>query len=132
MKISEMVWLGIILVLALIVGQAVPARAAEIRHTSRLSPSDYLLQSREAQKDPIFDNYKVIDLSASIGIGSDCGRVDITSTLQSTLSNLFDKEKYFKEAGTAILGGLPLLTVCYFSPTWCAILKHSAPCRHCV
>lgn len=125
MKISEVIWLGIILSVALMVGQMVAAHAVEIRHSSRLSPSDYLLQSREAQKDPVFDNYKVIDLSASIGIGADCGKIDITSTLQSTLANLFDKEKYFKEAGTAIIGGLPLLTACYFSPTWCAILKHT-------
>jgi hypothetical protein len=67
---------------------------------------------------------RVVDLSASIGVGADCGRIDLKSTLRATLSNVLDA-KYFGDMGKDILAASPMLLTCYFSPTWCSILKHS-------
>lgn len=100
------------------------AYATEFRQSTKLSPSDYLLHSREEQKDPVFDSYKTIELGANIGVGSDCGRINFTSTLRASLKNILDT-KYFGDMGKNILAGSPMLLTCYFSPTWCAILKHS-------
>lgn len=100
------------------------SEAFESQNQTRLSPHDYLFKSYEDYRDPVFDNYKVIDLGASLGVGSDCGRIDFKSTLQSSLKNILDT-KYFGQIGNEILASSPMLLTCYFSPTWCAILKHS-------
>ncbi len=87
------------------------------------SPNDYLLKSREDRKDPVFDRYQSVNLGVDLGIGSDCGRVDFKNTLRSSLTNMLDA-KYFGDLGKNIIASSPMLATCYFSPTWCAILKH--------
>lgn len=89
-----------------------------------LSPGDYLLKSREDRKESVFEKYQTVDLGVDLGIGSDCGRVDFKNTLRSSLSNILDS-KYFGDLGKNIMASSPMLATCYFSPTWCAILKHS-------
>jgi len=105
-------------------GLPLGAVASSVSYSNRLSPSDYLLRSQDQHRDPVFDNYKTIDLGASVGIGSDCGRMDVRSTLRASLRNVLDA-KYFGDMGKDILAASPMLLTCYFSPTWCAILKHS-------
>ena len=105
------------------------AAAEHFRHSTRFAPGDYLLRSLDQHEDSIFDNYKTIDLGASIGVGSDCGRIDFTSTLRASLKNLLDT-KYFANIGQNIIASSPMLLTCYFSPTWCAILKHSQVGAH--
>ncbi len=100
------------------------ASAVDFRHSTRQSPGDYLLRSLDQHQDDVFDSFRTIELGASIGIGSDCGRIDVTSTLRASLKNMLDA-KYFANIGQNIIGSSPMLLACYFSPTWCAILKHS-------
>lgn len=102
----------------------VGGQAADYRYSTRLTPNDYLLRSLDSHRDPVFDDYKTIDLGASIGVGSDCGRIDFTNTLRASLRNILDF-KYFGDVGKNIIASSPMLLTCYFSPTWCAILKHS-------
>ena len=97
--------------------------AAEFNYSGRLSPNDYLFGSQEQHGDSIFDNAKPIDLSASIGVGSDCGKINFQATLQSTLDQII-KGGFFGDIGKDILGKAPMLAICYMSPTWCAIVKH--------
>lgn len=94
------------------------------RNRSEFKPSDYLFQQQDLKKDPVFDEYRTVDLGLNLGIGSDCGRVDFRSTLQASLKNILDS-RYFGDMGKDIIAGSPMLLACYFSPTWCAILKHS-------
>lgn len=94
------------------------------RNRSEFRPSDYLFQSQGIRKDPVFDEFRTVDVGVNLGIGSDCGRVDFRSTLQASLKNMLDS-KYFGDMGKDIIAGSPMLLTCYFSPTWCAILKHS-------
>lgn len=96
----------------------------DTRFVGRLSSKDYLYGTPTSERDSIFDQHKAIDLSAKIGIGSDCGKIDFQATLQNSLQNMLDA-KYFASVGNDILAGAPMLAVCYLSPTWCAILKHS-------
>jgi hypothetical protein len=91
---------------------------------SELGSGDYLYQNQPMRRDPIFDQFRTVDLGINLGIGSDCGRVDFKNTLQATLKNILDS-KYFGDMGKDIMAGSPMLLACYFSPTWCAILKHS-------
>jgi len=112
----------IIFIFAVLMAQV--ASAANYSHSTRLSPNDYLLRSQDQHRDPVFDNYRIVDLGASVGIGSDCGRMDFKSTLRASLKNVLDA-KYFGDMGKDILAASPMLLTCYFSPTWCAILKHS-------
>lgn len=118
-------WPGMILGLLLFIsGFFGIARAEEYKYSGRLSPSDYLMGSQEQHRDPVFDKYRTIDLGVQLGVGSDCGRIDFKSTLRASLQNILDA-KYFGDMGKDILAASPMLLTCYFSPTWCAILKHS-------
>jgi len=94
------------------------------RNQSEFKPHDYLFKRQELRRDPIFDDYRTVDVGVNLGIGSDCGRVDFKSTLQASLKNILDS-RYFGDMGKDIIAGSPMLLACYFSPTWCAILKHS-------
>ena len=84
------------------------AVADNYRFSTRLKPSDYLLRSVDPHADPVFDSYRTIDLGASLGIGSDCGRIDFTGTLRASLKNLLDA-KYFASIGQNIIGSSPML-----------------------
>jgi hypothetical protein len=94
------------------------------QNETELSSRDYLFREQPFRKDPAFDEFRTIDFGVNLGIGSDCGRVDFKSTLQGALKNILDS-RYFGDMGKDIIAGSPMLLACYFSPTWCAILKHS-------
>ncbi len=113
----------IILGISLFVTSNLYAARFDYRNRSGLSPSDYLMGSNGEKRDPVFDNYKTIDLSVDLGIGSDCGQINFKNTLKAGLQNMLDA-KYFGSLGKNIVAGSPMLLTCYFSPTWCAILKH--------
>ena len=92
---------------------------------TKLSPTNYLLGEHAPSSDPVFEGQnRHIDLGVDLAIGSDCGRVDFKSTLRATLKNLLDAE-YFGDMGKDIIAASPMLVTCYFSPTWCSILKHT-------
>lgn len=92
--------------------------------TNTLSPQDYLMGSNGAMGDPIFDRYRTIDLEVDVGVDSDCGRINIRSTMRAALKNILDT-KYLGDMGRDIVAASPMLLTCYYSPTWCAILKHA-------
>ncbi|MBT4791325.1 MAG: hypothetical protein HON90_07125 [Halobacteriovoraceae bacterium] len=100
------------------------AKDFNYRHSSEMSSNDYLFKERSNQSDLVFENYQTIELGFNLGIGADCGKVDFKGTLQATLKNLLDAE-YFESVGNSILAASPMLLTCYFSPTWCSILKHT-------
>lgn len=102
----------------------VPAKDLNWKHRTDLSSQDLLFRENTRKKDPVFDEYRTVDLGINLGVGSDCGRVNFKSTLQATLKNLLNSE-YFGDMGKDILAASPMLVTCYFSPTWCAILKHT-------
>lgn len=123
-RARDVVWLVIVFFLIAILAANTPSRADDLYYRGRMSPNDYLLRSHDQKNDSVFDNSRVVDLSASIGVGSDCGKIDFKNTLQASLKNVLDT-KYFEGLGSNIIAGSPMLLTCYFSPTWCAILKHS-------
>lgn len=96
----------------------------DYRNRTTLGPNDYLFGSYGKRRDPVFDDYRTVELNVDLGIGSDCGRINFKNTLQGALKNILDA-KYLGDIGKDILAGSPLLLTCYMSPTWCAILKHS-------
>jgi hypothetical protein len=115
--------------IALVSQTSLLVQADQFRQTTRFSPNDYLMRSVDQHQDSVFDQYRTIDLGASIGVGSDCGKINFTSTLNASLKNLLDT-KYFAGIGQNIIGSSPMLLACYFSPTWCAILKHGQVGAH--
>lgn len=128
-RILCFLWPALILGLLLFLSAGRDVHAEEFKYSGRLSPHDYLLQSQDQHRDPVFDKYRTIDLGVNLGVGSDCGRIDFKSTLRASLSNILDA-KYFGDMGKDILAASPMLLTCYFSPTWCAILKHSQVNAH--
>lgn len=95
-----------------------------LRSSNSLDVNDYLFGSVGNYSDSLFDQVADVSLNVDIGIGSDCGQIDIKSTFQAALSNILD-EKYLKSLGTKLMAASPMLITCYMSPTWCAILKHA-------
>ncbi len=95
----------------------------DFRSESRKQANDYLFGPNGHLSDPVFDKFRTIDLDVDIGIGSDCGRINIQKTLKAGLTNILDS-KYFEKVGQDIMAASPMLLTCYFSPTWCAILKN--------
>src|SRR3989338_8900059 len=101
-RARDVVWLVIVFFLIAVLAANTPGRADDIYYRGRMSPNDYLLRSHDQKSDPVFDNSRVIDLSASIGVGSDCGKIDFKNTLQASLKNVLDT-KYFEGLGSSII-----------------------------
>ena len=93
-------------------------------HSNRLSPDSYLYGSNGNRHDPVFDKFPVVDLSVDLGIGSDCGRIDVKNTMRTAFKNILDS-RYIEDMGRDILAASPMLLLCYYSPTWCAIVKQA-------
>lgn len=113
-----------LLIAALALIYSINASAQAFRYSTRIEPSEYLYGSYGSDTDKIFDQMAIVDLSADLGIGSDCGRLNVANTLRASLNNILD-EKYFQSLGRNIVAASPMLLSCYLSPTWCSILKHS-------
>ena len=69
------------------------------------------------------DKYKVIDLSASVEVGSSCGEMNVATNLQSNLKDLLSDD-FFKGVGNTIQNAGGMLALCYLSPSYCSIAKH--------
>lgn len=98
------------------------SKPGSFRATSGLLPEDYLWKGYGSIQDSVFDKPEV-SLDLDIGLTSDCGQINIQSTVQAALRNILNA-KYFKRVGQDILASSPMLLTCYMSPTWCAILKN--------
>src|SRR5471030_354499 len=83
---------------SLIAGESGLAGNVDHYSTNTLSPNDYLFGANGALGDPVFDKYRTISLDVDIGIGSDCGRINITNTLRAALKNILDS-KYLESMG---------------------------------
>jgi hypothetical protein len=90
----------------------------------QLKPQDYLYGPHPEQQNDLFDGLKPIEASVNLGIGSDCGKINVEGTLKSTFGKVLNGD-YFKGLTQDILGSAPMLAACYMSPTWCSILKHT-------
>ena len=112
------------LVFFVFLSTSVLAKNFNYRHSSEMSSTDYLFKERNPENDYIFNNFQTVDLGFKLGVDSDCGRIDFKNTLQGALKNLLDA-KYFESVGNNIMSASPMLLTCYFSPTWCSILKHT-------
>ncbi|PIQ68555.1 MAG: hypothetical protein COV91_03440 [Candidatus Taylorbacteria bacterium CG11_big_fil_rev_8_21_14_0_20_46_11] len=108
----------------LIIPAHAQANDLDYQNVETFAPSDYLLGSHGRRKDPIFDEYRTIDLNLDLGLGADCGRISVKNTMKAALQNILDA-RYLGDMGKDILAASPMLLTCYFSPTWCSILKHS-------
>ncbi|MFK7823639.1 MAG: hypothetical protein AB8G05_05755 [Oligoflexales bacterium] len=92
------------------------------KSSSRVSSQDYLYKSYSPFEDPLFNRHAPISLDVDVGVTSDCGKIDFKSTMQAALKNILNAN-YLQNLGQGIVAASPMLTVCYMSPTWCAILK---------
>jgi len=102
----------------------VNAQTSNYMYRSKLDANDYLLGDRAPKRDAVFEGqerYAKVDVN--LGIGSDCGRVSFQNTLKAALKNVLDT-KYFAQVGQDIVAGAPMLALCYYSSTWCSILKN--------
>ncbi len=88
-----------------------------------VSTNDHLFRDRGLRHDRVFDDFRKIELGIDLSSGVDCGKLDMKGTLKSTVDKVLDPS-LFGNALEGIAAGAPLLTICYFSPTWCALAKH--------
>lgn len=75
------------------------------------------------------DKYKVVDLSANVGVGSSCGEMNVSTNLRSNLNDLMD-DNLFKGLGNKIQSAGGMLALCYLSPSYCSIAKHMRMSAH--
>jgi hypothetical protein len=113
----------ILILWVLFFAPALHAESLDYRNSNRFSPNEYLFKQHGFGKDPIFDQYRSVELNLNLGIGSDCGRINFDQTIKASLRNLLDA-KYFGDIGKNIVASAPMLLTCYMSPTWCSILKN--------
>ena len=92
--------------------------------TGKLKPQDYLYAPNPERNNELFESLKPVEAGVNLGIGSDCGKINIEGTFKSTFSK-FLGGNYFNGLAQDILGSAPMLAACYMSPTWCSILKHT-------
>jgi hypothetical protein len=92
--------------------------------TGRLKSQDYLFAPNPEQSNDLFDGLKPVEMGIDLGIGADCGKINVEGTLRSTFGKVLSGD-YFKGLTQDILGSAPMLAACYMSPTWCSILKHT-------
>ena len=111
-----------LIIIALVATSPSFAAGVDYRSSNTLNAEDYLFSSGGKFEDPVFAN-PTINLDIDIGVTSDCGRIDIRNTMQAALRNILDS-KYLERLGHDIAAASPMLVSCYFSPTWCAILKN--------
>ena len=97
---------------------------SDVRYSARLKPQDYLFAPNPERRNDLFETLRPVDLGVNLGIGSDCGKINIEGTFHSTFGKFLSGD-YFKGVAQDILGSAPMLAACYMSPTWCAILKHT-------
>jgi len=94
------------------------------RADAHLKPQDYLFSPNPERKNDLFETLRPAELGVDLGVGSDCGKINIDGTLKSAFGKFLSGD-YFKGMAQDILAGAPMLAACYMSPTWCAILKHT-------
>lgn len=112
------------LLLLVFLTPAMLSAQTDIRSSTRLNSADYFYGSYGPNNDEIFDRMTIVDLSADLGVGSDCGKINVSNTLRASLGNIID-DKYFQKLGQNIVASSGMLLTCYLSPTWCSILKSS-------
>jgi len=112
----------IIILLILIVPPKAFSQAYQQEAVSEINPNDYLYGSFVDETDTLFEQGQSIELGVDLSSGSDCGRINLRGSLRGSLKNLLDAD-YFGDLGKNILAASPMLATCYFSPTWCSILK---------
>lgn len=113
---------NILLALFITSSHALYANGFDHSYRERLRPKDYMFHQADRRLEP--DVKRIGELDVDLGIGSDCGNLDIRSTLKGSLNNVL-KSDYFGNVGRNMMGAAPMLTICYMSPTWCSILKSS-------
>jgi len=112
----------ILLYLLILVSTAALGQSYQTEASSSIGPKDYLYGSFIEETDALFEQSKSIELGVNLSSGSDCGRLNIRGSLRGSLKNLLDAD-YFGNLGKNIIAASPMLATCYFSPTWCSILK---------
>lgn len=90
------------------------------RNTTRIGNTDLydLNFGREAR----LNDYKVIDLSASVNVGSNCGQMDVGANLRANMREFLNGD-FFQGVGNQIVDAGGLLALCYLSPSMCSITK---------
>ena len=99
------------------------SKAYSSNYSFSTSPGDYLFKDRTQKNVSDFDEYRTIELGIDLSSGVDCGRLDLKGTIKTSIDKVLDKDM-FGNALENIIGGAPMLSICYFSPTWCSIAKH--------
>src|ERR1035437_9041977 len=79
--------------------------------TGRLKPQDYLYGPHPEYKNDLFDGLRPVEASVNLGIGSDCGKINVEGTLRSTFGKVLSGD-YFKGLTQDILGSAPMLAAC--------------------
>ena len=68
-------------------------------------------------------DYKVVDLSASVDIGSNCGQMDVSANLRANMKEFMSGD-FFKGLGNQITNAGGMLALCYLSPAMCSLTKN--------
>ena len=102
--------------LILLIVTLICSRAYSNNYSFSTSPGDYLFKDRTQKGVTDFDEYRTIELGIDLSSGVDCGRLDLKGTIKTSIDKVLDKDM-FGNALENIVGGAPMLSICYFSPT---------------
>ncbi len=67
--------------------------------------------------------YRIVDLSASVDVGSNCGQMNVGANLRANMKEFLNGD-FFQGLGNQITDAGGLLALCYLSPAMCSITKN--------
>lgn len=91
------------------------------RDSVRLGSTDRFDLGRQRQGS--LQDYRIVDLSASVDVGSNCGQMNVGANLRANMKEFLNGD-FFKGLGNQITDAGGLLALCYLSPAMCSITKN--------
>ncbi len=111
-------------VLILLISLISPKLLAEqIFVEKNLYSEDYLLKDYQGRNKKEILDFEIVDVDAGFKVGSSCGKLNVSSSLQANFKDVFNR-KNLEKVGKNLLASSPHLLTCYLSPSACSVLKH--------
>lgn len=96
---------------------------AELNYRDSIRLGSNQMYDLNKRREGSLQEYRIVDLSASVDVGSNCGQMNVGANLRANMKEFLDGD-FFKGMGNQITDAGGLLALCYLSPAMCSITKN--------